>query len=38
MPAFRPLEGLSSSGEPVRALLFTYFAAAPRPRRATDRG
>ena len=28
MPALRPLEKLSSSGEPVHALLFTYIAAA----------
>lgn len=28
MPALRPLEKLSSSGEPVHALLFTYLAAA----------
>lgn len=27
MPALRPLEKLSSSGEPVHALLFTYIAA-----------
>jgi len=29
MPALRPLEKLSSSGEPVHALLFTYLAAVP---------
>ncbi|CAJ1389943.1 unnamed protein product [Effrenium voratum] len=28
MPALRPLEVLSSSGEPTRALLFTYVCAA----------
>lgn len=28
MPALRVLEPLSESGEPVRALIFTYLAAA----------